>query len=451
MDLPDIYTLNEFVPSVDVGLVIFIIVLIVLSAFFSSAETAFSSVNIVKLQVAAENGKKGAKGAVTIAENFNKTLSTLLVGNNIVNILMATLAVRLFQGFIENPNMADLASTTVITIAVLIFGEILPKSMAKKYAFGFCIYYSVIIGFLNIILKPITIIFYFLQKIFTGSTQEPSVTEGELGHILDTMSEEGVLEDDEAELINSVLDLNDKTVEDIMVPRIDMVAINVNEDIEKIKKVFFDNQYSRIPIYVEDKDNIIGILHERDFFTKLLKKQKINIKSMARNALFVSKSMKVDALIKELQSKKVHMAIVSGEYGETAGVVTMEDALEELVGEIYDEHDDSIDELFTQIDENTYRIDANMEIDDLFERLDLGNPPDDKYNKVSGFIYEQAEDIPEVGMVVTYKSNFIRRDDENDKYVEYSKILYFTVEKVEDRRITEVTLKIEDEKEEDSN
>ena len=449
MDLPDIY-LSEFVPTVNGGLITIVAILVILSAFFSSAETAFSSVNIVKLQVAAEEGKKGAKTAVSIAENFNKTLSTLLVGNNIVNILMATLSVRLFAGFIENPNMADFMSTAVITIVVLIFGEILPKSMAKKYSYGFCIYYAVIINILNIILKPITIFFYLLQKLVSKESEEPSVTEGELNHIIDTMSEEGVLEDDEAELINSVLDLNDKTVEDIMVPRIDVVAINVNDDIEKIKKTFFENQYSRIPVFVDDKDNIIGILHERDFFTKLLKKQKINIKSMARQAVYVSKSMKVDALIKELQSKKVHMAIVSGEYGETAGIVTMEDALEELVGEIYDEHDESFTELFKEIGENTYEIDANMEISELFDRLDLGNPPDDKYIKVASFIYEAAEDVPEEGMVVTYKTDFIRRDDENDKYVDYSKMLYFTVEKVEDRRIISVILKIEDVTESDS-
>lgn len=443
MDLPDIY-LTAFVPSVNVGLVIIVVILVLFSAFFSSAETAFSSVNKVSLELEAEKGKKSAKMAVSIAENFNKTLSTLLVGNNIVNILMATLSVRLFAGFIQNPNIADLASTGVITIVVLIFGEILPKSLAKKYSCGVCLTYAMIVSFLNIILKPITLPFYGLQALFSKNDEGPTVTEGELGHIIDTMSEQGVLEDEEAELISSVLDLNDKTVEDIMVPRIDMIGVNINDDIEKIKKVFFDTQYSRLPVYVDDKDNIIGILHERDFFTKLLKKQKINIKSLAREAVFVSKSMKVDALINELQSKKSHMAIVSGEYGETAGIVTMEDALEELVGEIYDEHDEANAESLVLLEDGTYRVDATMEIAELFDKLDVGNPPEDKYMKVSSFIYEETEDIPEPGMVVTYKSDFTKRDEENDKYVDYSKMLYFTVDKVEDRRIISVRLKIED-------
>ncbi len=366
-----------------------------------------------------------------------------MVGNNIVNILMATLAVRFFSSFISQ-NYVDVVSTGVITVAVLTFGEILPKSVAKRYCVGFCLKYSYIISFLNVVLKPISFMFSLLQSAFAKSSQEPQVNEVELNHILDTMSEQGILDNGEAELINSVLDLNDKTVEDIMIPRVDLIAISVNEDIEKVKKIFFTNQYSRIPVYQDDKDHIIGILHERDFFTKLLKKQKINIKSMAREAIYVSKSMKVDALIKELQKQKVHMAIISGEYGETAGLVTMEDALEELVGEIYDEHDEKESSLIQKIDDDNYLLDGSTEIQELFDTLDLGNPPLDKYSKVSSFIYEQTEDIPEEGMVVSYNSEFIRRDEENEKYIEYKKVLYFTVEHVEDRRIITVKLRVVD-------
>lgn len=448
LDNPEICLRNMFyanVPQFNIVYLIIIIILVLLSAFFSSAETAFSSVNVVKLEVLAENRKKGAKTALKICNKFNTTLSTLLVGNNIVNILITIFSVKFISLLISNASLVDIISTASTTLVVLTFGEILPKAVAKKYALGVALKYAMIIDVLNFVLKPITIFFYLLQKAFDTENSERTVDEDEFTHIVDSMGEDGTLDTEEVEMINSVLDLNDKTVEDIMVPRVDMVTISTFDDIEKIKDIFFENQYSRIPVYVDDKDHIIGILHERDLFTKLIKKEKINIKNMVRPVTFVSKSMRVDSLIEQFKTKKVHMAIVTGEYGETSGLVTLEDALEELVGEIYDEHDESNEILFIEKEPNLYEIDASMEINELFERLNLGNPPEDeKYLKISSFIYENTEDVPEEGLVVTYKTDYIQKDEENDRYVDYSKMLYFTVSKVEDRRIINVSLKIAD-------
>ena len=446
-----LFILNNVERTFSFPLLIILIALLLLSAFFSMSETAYSSCNIVRLRVYTEDGKKDAKRALETAENFEKTLTTVLVGNNIVNITMATIATRFFALFILNSDVSDLVSTIAITVMVLIFGEIVPKSLAKKYADWLALKLATPIFICKIILFPFTCIFGAIQKAlsFSHNDQEPSVTEDELESILDTMSEEGVIHDDEAELIQSVLDLNDKTVGEIMVPRVDVIAVDISDEVDKIKKVFFDTQYSRIPVYDGDKDNIVGILYERDFFTKIIKNQRINIKNIMKPALFVSKSMKVDALIHELQKKKMHIAIVSGEFGQTSGIVTMEDALEELVGEIYDEHDDTQKEILKKISDNEYLVNADIEMGDLFEALDINKELDDKYMKLSAWLYEQTEDLPEEGKEIKFSIDFVKKDDE-DKYEDCSKTLTFLIRKVVDRRIKMVHLKIDDSKDEDS-
>ena len=424
---------------------LFMGILVLLSSFFSAAETAFASVKIERLQVYAEEHKKGAQTALNVASHFEKTLSTILVGNNLVNIALATLSVKVFQQIIQNPNTADIVSTLTMTLIILMFGEILPKSFAKRYAEKLALRFGIVIYYLNIIFTPFTAFFMFVKHAVLkdrGMDEKP-MNEAELNILLDNMEESGVIQEDEVELIQSVLDLNDKTVSDIMVPRIDMVAINVNEDIEKIKKMFFEHQYSRMPIYEGDKDNIIGILYERDFFTKLLKNQKINIKQLCKPAKYVSKSMKVDALIQELQKSKVHMAIVSGEYGDTVGVVTMEDALEELVGEIYDEHDDLEPEgLIEKMSDTEYLVDASIEIDDLFEELSLGKAPDTQYSRLSGWLYDLVEDVPKKGNEASYTSRYVELDEDEERYIEHTKLLRFKINAVAERRIKSVILTI---------
>ena len=433
-------------PTFETGLLIVMIVLVLLSAFFSMTETVFSTVNTVRLTLLAETGKKRAQKALWIAEHFDRTLTTILVGNNLVNISLATISVIFFQKLLTNGSIVEIVSTAVTTVVVLIFGEIMPKTIAKSHADTLAVKLSFIVYLVMIVLYPIVIIFTGFQKLLhigKKEEKEPQVNEAELEAILDTMEEEGAIESEEVELINNILDLNDREVKDIMTPRPDIIAVSDDMDNDEIKTVLFNSKLSRIPVYHGDKDNIVGILFERDFLTAYIKRKNFRIKSLLRPVKYVSTSMKVDDLIHELQKSKMHMAIVSGEYGEVVGLVTMEDALEELVGEIYDEHDESFDELLIQeVEEGEYLINANIYVEDLFDDLDLGRVPDTQYSKLSGWLYGQCEDIPEEGFNFVYTSKYIAKT-EDEEYEEIVKRLTFVVTKVEDRRILEARLFVE--------
>ncbi len=423
--------------------VIFVILLI-LSAFFSASETAYSSLSIVRITNYAENGKKSAAKALKVHQNFDNTLSSILIGNNIVNIAMATIGAFIAAKLITDDTVSGIVSTAVVTLIVLIFGEIMPKSFAKRHAEGLAMKTAYILSFLNILFFPLNILFNGLSRLIAKNIKEdpaPTVTEDELETIVDNMADEGVIEENDSDLIINALKLSDKIVDDIMIPRIDMVAIEVDQPIDEIKKVFYDNQYSRIPVYKDDKDRILGILYERDFFTYLIENKEFKIIDILKPAKYVNKKMPVDDFIRELQKEKVHMAIVSGKFGETAGLVTMEDALEELVGEIYDEHDDEEKELFTKIDDDEYLIDAKVDLKVLFEELNLGKAPSD-HSKLVGWLYEQIDDVPKAGEQIFYDASYISKTEDDD-YVEMNKKLTFTIKEVLGRRITKVILKIE--------
>ena len=414
--------------NVNAGLLTILIILTILSAFFSMSETALSSVSETKIKTLVEDRVAGSRKALVCIENYEKSLTTILVGNNIVNTAMSVLAVSFFAQIFTTLNDESLLSfltTIIMTIILLIFGEILPKTIGKKYCEKISLFVGPIIWLLSYIIYPIVIPFRALQKLVTGrkDNDEPSVNEDELETILDTMEEEGSIESDERELIKNVFDLNDQTVEDIMIPRVDMVAIDVESTIEEAKKVFFESNFSRIPVFEEDKDHIIGILHERDFFSALLKdKENVEIQKVMRKAKFVNKTLTVDKLIKELQVSKMHMAIVSGEYNDTLGLVTMEDALEELVGEIYDEHDSgSVKNTFIhKIKDDTYIIDGDCDVDELFDELNIGDCPDE--TKISSWIFESQEDLPKVGDKMEYYASYTW-EDEDGNYQDYLKLL----------------------------
>ena len=438
---PLIYSENA-VPPV---LWIIFVILLILSAFFSASETAYSSANIVRLTNFAENGKKSAAKAIKVHQKFDNTLSSILIGNNIVNIAMATIGAFIAAKLILDDTISGIVSTAVVTLIVLIFGEIMPKSFAKRHAEGLAMKTSYILSFLNILFFPLNFLFNGLARLISKTEKEdvtPTVTEDELETIVDNMADEGVIEENDSDLIINALKLSDKIVDDIMIPRIDMVAIDVDESMDNIKKIFFENQYSRIPVYKDDKDKILGILYERDFFTCLIEKKDFKIVDILKPVKYVNKKMPVDDFIRELQKEKVHMAIVSGKFGETAGLVTMEDALEELVGEIYDEHDDVEKDLCVKVTDNEYVIDAKIDMKELFEELNLGESPS-VHNKLVGWLYEQVDDVPKAGEKIVYDSTFIEKDDD-DEYVEKTKRLTFTIKEVLGRRITKVFLKIED-------
>lgn len=428
-------------------LLVVLIILLWLSSLFSSLETAYSTVNIIRLRNYMEEKKKGAKKAVYIAEKFDNTLTTLLIGNNLVNIGATTIAGYIIGKMILNPMWSNVVTTLGMTLIVLIFGEIIPKSYAKENAEKVALRYS---GFLFVLIKifsPLTWFFQKLRKLFLKKNVDttPQVTEEELESIIETMEDEGVIENKDAELMQNALDINDTNVYEIMTPRVDIVAIEVNMSVENIKKMFFDFQYSRIPVYDQDKDNMIGILHERDFFTAYINQngKNINIRSLMSKPRYVSESTKVSDLIEEMQSGKFHFAIVSDEYGGTSGIVTLEDALEELVGEIYDEYDEEIENFkFKKIDEQHYIVSPNTELDELFDELKLGKKPNSKYHNVGGFVYELSEETPYKGKVVIYHSIYEEESVENPVHKEYN--LKFTIDKVYKRRILSLLLEIEE-------
>ncbi len=430
-------------------LIVLMIGLLLVSAFFSMTETAYSSIGRLRMKTLVELKKPGSKKALWIVDNFDKTLTTLLVGNNLANIALATVSVLLFTSLFQDLRNADtvitLMNTGVMTVVILIFGEILPKSIAKTNAEKICLWESKFLYMLIKIMMPLTYLFLLLNRRVTkriDTDNRISVTESDLETIIGTMEEEGSIDEEEADMLHKVLDLSEISVEEIMTPRVDMIAVEVNDDIKTITDTFFKNKYSRLPVYDNNTDNIIGILSERDFYTKLIKEQNINLRRMVRKPLFIPASTKVDALIELLQTQNMHLAIVVDEYGGVDGIVTMEDALEELVGEIYDEHDDII-ETITKKDDYTYLINADYDLEDLFDDLNLGKPPVSDSTSVGGWLFEMFQDIPGVDEEIEYEVRYNQEYDELSELIKEERaVLVFKVLKVNKRRIKSVLMTI---------
>ncbi|TKD69214.1 hemolysin family protein [Pseudalkalibacillus hwajinpoensis] len=399
--------------------------LILLSAFFSSAETAYSSVNKIRLRNFADEGRRGSKRALAIAENFDKALSTILIGNNIVNIaaasISAAVATDLFGG-----NTGLVISTVVMTILILIFGEILPKSLAKEHAESYSLLIATVLYVLIKLLAPVNFFFVKLKdwvsRLFAKSSTLPSVTEEELKVMLDISEEEGVIDKEERDLIHRSMDFDDTLAGQVLTPRIDIVAIDIDQSIDEMKEIFFEERFSRIPVYQDSIDNIIGILTEKEFLTHLIKYQNVDVKKLIREPLFVVESMKISTLLPKLQKEKVHMAIVLDEFGGTSGLVTLEDVLEEIVGEIWDEQDEKFSTM-QRISDSNYHFDAQYQLDDF---LDLMNAPptESSYHTLGGWVIENLGTVPNSG---------------DSFYYENLKII---VEQVEDRRVRKIQVEV---------
>ena len=430
------------------GLFIAMLVLVMLSAFFSMSETAFSSLSDVKIRVAIEDRKHGAKKALQLYDSFDKTLITLLIGNNLVNVALSTLAVTWFSYLIINQNWISLVSTAVITVTLLIFGEIVPKMLAKRNPEKVAISVAWVIYVISLILFPLVMFFVGIQKLITIKQEEKEDTmqEDELEVAIDQMEGTGAIEHDEADLMRKTLDLNDRSVKDIMTPRVKMECLDYNATLEEVTSFMMDNAYSRIPVYKKDRDHIVGVLHVRDFFPGLVKNSRLNWKRLVRPVKFVAATMKVDALIQEFQEGRTHLAMVIGEYGEVIGLVTLEDAMEELFGEIYDEHDIlGEDDLKCEKQEDgSYLIDADMFVDDAFERLNIGDVPEDAPSKLSAWLFEKCENIPEVGFSFNQLCQYTRENEETGEYDDYAKLLTISVAEVKDHRITVAKIEIRD-------
>lgn len=422
--------------------IIAIVLLLVLSAFFSASETAFSSVNATHIRTYADEKRKGARRAKYVLDHFDMALVSFLVGNNLVNIANATICASLFAKVITSPTLSNILNTVVMTIIILIFGEIMPKSYAKHNPEKYVLKFS---GVIYVYLKVIYIIaipFYGLQKLFLRNNKETTtVTEDDLENIVDTMEDQGVLDSENADMIHGALNISEQEVRDILVPRVDMVAVPLDATEDEIKNTFIEYQYSRLPIYDGDKDNIVGVLNFKDFVSEEYCGKEKDIKKIMQEPLKVTKAMKVDELIQTMQKTKKHLAIVIDEFGGTSGIVTMEDALEEMVGEIYDEHDETEDAPVIKLDENKYRVNADISVEDLFDYLQIEHLPETAYPSVGGMIYELADTVPQKGLTV----NITAVDDvlnEKNEYISMIADLTFVVDEVEDNRIKQVILTI---------
>lgn len=404
--------------EVPIGLIITLGVLILLSAFFSSAETAFSSVNKIRLRNYLSEGRSGSKNALFISENFDDALSTILVGNNIVNIAAASISAKVATD-IFGPSTGLIISTFGMTILILIFGEILPKSLAKENAETYSLKISGILLLLIKLLTPVNFLFSKLKNFVTNAISKdgeatPSITEEEIKVMVDISQEEGVINKDERELVHRSLEFNEIHVGEVLTHRMDMITIEVNQPLEEIKQIFLEERFSRIPVYEENIDNIVGFLSEREFFAELIQHNDVNVRELLRQPMFVVKSMRVATLLPELQRTKSHMAIVVDEFGGTSGLITLEDILEELVGEIWDEHDEKV-MIMTKLDESTYEFEAQYDLDDFAELFNVPMP-ETTYHNLGGWIFETLGSIPENGDTFNYESlKIIVKEVENHR------------------------------------
>lgn len=414
-------------PSSTFQLVV-LIVLVMLSAFFSSAETALTTVSQHKLRALVEQGNKRAAKVIRITENSGKLLSAVLIGNNIVNISASSLATVLFTNLYGSTAVG--ITTGVLTLVILIFGEITPKTVAKVHNVKLALLYADVIAGLMWILTPVI---WLLDLICAGIFKilhiDPqagdTITEGELRAIVNVSHEEGVIEGEEKEMITNVVDFGDSLAKDVMVPRVDMVFISVDATVEEILNTYMDEQYTRLPVYEESKDNVIGILHVKDFFFYYAthKDGEFNIREIIREPLFTYELQKTSDLMNEMRKGPMSMAIVLDEYGVTAGLVTLEDLVEEIVGDIRDEYDDEEREAVRQIEENLYEVDGSMNLEDLNDILGLEIHSED-YDSVGGHMIELLEHLPEEGDTATEGN------------------VTYTVEQMQMNRIEKVLVKI---------
>ncbi len=414
-----------------------LILLVAMSAFFSGTETAFTSFNKNRIKTLAQDGNKRAKSVLDIEDRYEKFLSTILVGNNIVNITATTISGIMFANLlIGNAELAPTVSTVVMTVVVLLFGEITPKTLAKDYAEKYVLSTCGVVKFIMAILTPLTFIFslwkMLLGVIFKVETVD-TVTEDEILTMVEEAESDGEIDEHESELIKSAIEFNDLEVAAVLTPRVDIVAISADTPIDEIREVYRQSGFSRLPIYQETIDNIVGVMHEKDF-NKMVHDGGNDINDIVHGVICITEGMKISKLLREFQSAKTHMAVVVDEYGGTAGLVTMEDVLEGLVGEIWDEHDEVIENI-KQIDDVTYIINASSALNDIADICVFSDEELEANATLNGFVLDNLDKVPEVGDIFEYE-NFT-----------------FEVIKVDGRRAEEIKLTVhpvEDEEEDES-
>ena len=408
--------------SHNITLIIVIIVLIGLSAFFSATETAFSSLNKVRLKNLAHEDNKRAKLAYKLSENYDELISSILVGNNIVNIASTTLATLLFVNLYKDSGAT--ISTVVMTVAVLIFGEITPKSIAKESPESFAMAVAPIVRALLFILKPINFLLIGLKagikKLLGVKTQATLVTDDEILTMVDEAEQEGGIDSHESELIKNVIDFNDLEAIDIMTPRIDVSAIEKDSTTKEVAEVFKETGFSRLPVYDETIDSIIGVINEKDFHNYIMGTE-LNFKEIMKPAEFIPPSMKLSELLRKLQKNKHHIAIIVDEFGGTEGIVTLEDIIEEIVGDIWDEHDE-IEDGVKELGDNKFIIPTSLDLDELFDYFDIED--ETEASTINGWVIQHIDKIPSEGDNFTFDN------------------LSVTVTKSEGQRAEEILVKV---------
>lgn len=383
--------------------IIIMVICLIMSAYFSATETAFSCANKTRLRALAEKGNKKAELAVKLADKYDRLISTILIGNNIVNILLASLGTIVFTRHFGE-DLGATISTVVITIAVLIFGEITPKSIANDFPEKFAMFSAPLIRSLIWILMPISFIFSLWKKlvnlIVRVKEDDDNMTQEELLMMVDEAEQEGDIDTDEGDLLRNAIEFSDLKAEDILTHRVDLEALPVDSKKSEIAQMFTRTRFSRIPVYEDNIDNIIGVIHQKDFYVGSGVTTE-PLKDIISPVLFVHQSEMADDLLKKLQKEKSHIAVVVDEYGGTLGIVTMEDILEQLVGDIWDEHDEVVEE-FKELDENNFIIDCNMNLDDFCEEFDIETESDSV--SVGGWVAEQIGNIPDVNDSFSYEN-----------------------------------------------
>jgi CBS domain containing-hemolysin-like protein len=404
-------------------LIIVLILCFIFSGYFSATETAFTTLNKVRVKTKADDGNKRAKLVLKLADNYDRLLTTILIGNNIVNILASSIATLLFIYWCSgNESLASVLSTIVTTVIVLIFGEITPKSLAKEFPETFAGFSAPIINALAIILTPLNFLFSLWKKLLNRifkNKEDTTITDDELISMVEEAEHEGGINAQESDLIKSAIEFNDLEVKDILVPRVDVVAVADTASAEEVDALFMETRYSRLPVYKDTIDNIVGILHEKDFI-KQKDEEGFSLENIVKPAVFVVSTTKISAVLQTLQKTKSHMAVVSGEFGDTVGIITMEDILEELVGEIWDEHDEVLSDI-TETGENEYKVLGSATVNDLCDYFDLGEIESDS-TTVGGWVIEMLGKVPSEGDELTYEN------------------LKITVTQTDSRRITELKI-----------
>ena len=387
--------------SSSIGIIVALVLLVIASAYFSATETAFSSLNKIRLRNMADDGNRKAEATLRLAEDFDRLLSTLLVGNNIVNITAATLGTLFFTKL--SPEYGATISTVVLTLVILTFGEISPKTIAKEHAEAWAMSSTPFLRVLSTVLRPLTILFSLLQKgigkLFHASGDR-GITEDELITMVSTAEDEGGLDQNESRLIRSAIEFGDMEVEEILTPRVDIVSISDQASAKELDELISSNRFSRIPVWRGSIDTIIGMIHEKDFHEAELEDND-SWTHLISPVIYVTPTSPVADLLYEMQRRKMHMSVVVDEYGGTEGLVTLEDILEELVGEIWDEHDEVVERI-RKVEDGSYLISCSASIDDVFQLFDLRM--DDDMTTLSAWVIDSLGHIPKIGDQFTYEN-----------------------------------------------